>query len=149
MSDTETARNLDFKRYPGLSDYVACALQDLQLSESDESCTDDREERDSGTIYTLTQVTYDAMRDHWVRFATDCAAHIEVATDYNPGNNPHAAQAVTIERIGSTYWLAQCGSGVTFTDDGDAPCLQAMADYASAHSLPSLYFGDNGKVYLS
>lgn len=137
----ERARDLDFKRYPGLSDYIACALQDLQYSETDEACMDGRDARDTGTIYTLATVTYDKLRDYFVAFLADCASDIAAAID------PIEPLAATMERIGSTYWLAQCGSGVTFTDDGDSPALQALADYARLHSVESLYLGDDGKVY--
>lgn len=148
MTIDTSERKLDFLHYPGLSDYIACALQNLQYSESDEACMDGSAPRDTGTIYDLHSVTYDKLRANFAAFLADCASDIAAAIDYHPGNNPFAAQAVTMERIGSTYWLAQCGSGVTFTDDGDNPALHALADYARAHSVESLYLGDDGKVYL-
>lgn len=151
ISNREAERNSEFNLYPGLSDYIACALQDLQYSESDEACTDGRDARNTGTIYDLHSVTYDKLRDYFVEFLAECAPHIETVTNASPGDDGFQycrnCERLTHDGIGSTYWLAQCGSGVTFTDDGDSPALQALTDYARLHSVETLYFGDDGKVY--
>lgn len=152
MTDTEAKRRADFFAVPILADYLACMLQDLQYSEADESCTDEREARDTGTIYTLREETYQRCKSGCERFMVDCREAIEAATALEPGE-PGLRYArgryMTLERIGSTLWLARTGSGVTFTDDGDAPCLVAMADWARANPLECAYFGDDGAVYLT
>ena len=149
----ETDRNADFRAYPGFSDYLACMLQDLQYREMDESCTDEREERDSGTIYTLTDDTYQAMFDTYRDFSDQCRDAIAQAVNLVPGEDGlryASDRYMTHERIGSTLWLAQCGSGVGFTDDGDAPCLVTLDAWACSDGLPrDVFFGDDGKVYLS
>lgn len=146
----EAQRRTDFAKHGGLDSYISIALECMQLSENDEACSDGRDARDTGTIYTLTQSTYETLKAHWLAFVTDCAAHIADALDLVPGDDGlrYTDIRVSIDGLAGTYWLAQTGSGVDFTDDGDAPALQAMADYADAHSVEGLYFGDNGKVYI-
>lgn len=147
----EAERRDIFRADSLLEDFVSTALQDLQLSESDEACGEEREARDSGTIYTLDARTFDSMRRTVEAFRADCGPHIDAALDLEPGTTgrEYGMGELTDERIGSTLWLAVTGTGVTFTDDGDAPCLVAMADWARSHHVEGLYFGDNGGVYLS
>lgn len=135
---SESDRNGYFAASPMLEHFIGTGLQDLQLSENDEACTDGREPRDSGTIYELRDETFlrcVAMVSH---FADECKFHIARALE----------AGTTADRLGSTLWLAVVGSGVTFTDDGDAPHLEAMANYARKVYCEGFYFGDDGDVYL-
>ena len=136
---------------PMLADFVSCALQDLGLSEQDEAFTDERDARDSGTIYRLQDETFDALRLIASRFERECGELIDAALALDPKGVgfEYARKPMSLERIGSTLWLAVTGSGVTFTDDGNAACLEQMATWARANSVESLYFGDDGEVYLS
>lgn len=149
MEMNEQIRNAWFNACPILQNYLSTALQDLQFSEMDDSCMESRDERDTGTIYDCPDKTFQ-------RALTDCqhfmnANHwwITRATELEPGEDGlrYGRHYVTHERIGSTFYLARIGSGVTFTDDGDDQSLQIMADYARSHSCEGLYFGDDGKVY--
>lgn len=149
MAVTEDERKAAFKACPILADYLATALQDLQYSESDEACTDEREARDSGTIYDCPVETFDAARRDCEAFMAANAAHIESALELVPGEDGlrYGRVYVTYERIGSRFYLQRVGHGVGFTDDGDANCLKAMGEYARSHSCESLYLGDDGKAY--
>jgi len=146
QSECESA----FLANPILCDFISCALQDAQLTEADEACMEQRDKRDSGTIYTLPAETFLKLQTIAARFAVECFEHIESATDLEPGDDGfrYAKEYMTHSRIGSTLWLAVTGSGVTFTDDGSAPCLIAMADWANGLHVESLYFGDDGEMYL-
>lgn len=153
--EIEAERKAAFKAEPLLSDFVATALQDLQLSESDEACTDEREARDSGTIYTLEGDTFARLSEIVSRFRAECGEHIAAALELEPGEDglryrtgPRSGCSITESELGATLWLAVTGSGVTFTDDGDAPCLQAMADWARSQHCEGLYFGDAGTVHV-
>lgn len=151
-TEIEATRKALFLAHPGFSDYLATMLQDLQFSESDEACTEGREARDSGTIYTLPATTFDRSLEDWQRFASECVWHINAALKLEPGEPGlqwTRDRYMTAERIGLTLWLARVGSGVTFTDDGDAPCLVEMAEWARRNSIEGPYFGDDGSVYLS
>jgi hypothetical protein len=146
----ENERNAAFRACPILCGYVSTALQDLQLSEADEACTESREPRDSGTIYTLPDSEFAKARTYCEQFAAEHAADIAAAQELEPGEpglQYTTHRYMTAERIGSTLYLARVGSGVTFTDDGDAPCLQALAEAARAEHKESPYFGDDGRVY--
>lgn len=153
-SDTESYRKGIFKACPGFSDFVAVALQDLQYSENDEACTDERDARDSGTIYDsiLTGEAFEHMRQIYTAFRRDNAAHIETLTNAHPGDSGFEylkrPERLTDEGLGSTFWLALVGSGVTFTDDGSHPALEALAEYARPLYCEGLYFGDSGHVHL-
>ena len=138
-----------------LESFVSTALQDAQLSESDEACGEEREARDVGTIYTIPARTLERLRQIVESFRADCAAHIESALDLEPGEDglqyrrgSKAGAGLSDEELGSTLWLAVTGTGVTFTDDGDSPALQAMADWARANGVEGLYIGDSGGAYL-
>lgn len=143
-------RALAFIANPMLADFVSCALQDLQLTENDEACTDGREPRDSGTIDELAPETFDLLRAICDQFRADNFEAIERALEFEPGdeNIPYGKHYITHERLGSTLWLAVTGSGVTFTDDGNAPELEQFAEWARAHRVESLYFGDDEIPYF-
>ncbi len=133
-----------------VSDFVATALQDAQLREADEACSEDREARDTGTIYTLRRETFDKLRNIVKRFEDEMPQSIEAALELEPKGEgyEYAKQPLTRSRIGSTLWLAVTGSGVTFTDDGCAVSLVAMAEWARANHSEGLYLGDDGELYL-
>lgn len=153
----EEQRREDFRADSMLEDFVSTALQDAQLTEDDAACSEEREARDSGTVYTLNRWAFDSLREIVSRFRRECGEHIAAALELEPGepglqwrtSGSRAGQQITDDELGSTLWLAVTGSGVTFTDDGDAPCLEAMADWASHNRIESLYFGDNGSLYLA
>ena len=148
----EAARNAAFKACPILKDYLATALQDLQLSEADEACLEEREERDSGTVYDCPDSVFQWAQTYCERFMVEQSGNIEAVLQAEAGSegfewcrdNP---ARLTHDGIGSTLYLASVGHGVGFTDDGRAPCLEALDDWASANNRDSLYFGDDGKVY--
>ena len=143
---TESERKAAFKACPILSDYLATALEDLQFSEADAACMDGRQEEDSGSIYDCPNETFQRALQDCREFMSANAEHVEAATDCHPANAPDGP-CLTVERIGSTFYLQRVGHGVGFTDDGDAPCLEAMGEYCRSHHTEGLYFGDDGKVY--
>lgn len=146
---TETERKAAFRDCPILKDYLATALQDLDLSESDWACEEEREARDSGTIYDCPDETFLRAKDDCEAFMRDNAAHVEAALDLQPGKEGlrYTHRYVDYDRIGSTFYLQRVGHGVGFTDDGNAPCLKALEEYSRSHRMEGLYFGDDGKAY--
>lgn len=145
----ESARNAAFSACPILRDYLATALEDVQLSESDNPDSP-HSEPDSGTIYDCTDSAFQWARDYCERFMRECADDISAAINAHPGDDGFEYLrdgALSYERIGSTLYLASVGHGVGFTDDGHAPCLDRLDEWARDNSQESLYFGDDGKVY--
>lgn len=148
----ERERRAAFKACPILEDYLSTALQDAQHHESDEACEDEREERDTGTIYTVSDDVLQWARSYCDRFLSECIEHINAVRFAHPDDdgfeylsNP---ERLTYAGIGSTLYLASVGHGVTFTDDGNHPALEAMSQWVSSNGNgEGLYFGDDGEVY--
>lgn len=132
-ADTETARRADFRACPILASYLSTMLQDLQHTESDESCTEGRDERDSGTIYTLPEETYQT-----------CKAQVMLWYDANRADIDECG--LSDDMIGSTLYLSSVGHGVSFTDRGADDVLDRLE--ASVPLWDSAYFGDDGMVYV-
>lgn len=146
----ETERKAAFRECPILADFLSTALQDLQYQEADNACEDGREARDSGTIYDCPDSVFETARRICDAFMRDCADDIAAALGLEPGEpglEYSRGRYVTHERLGGTFYLASVGHGVTFTDDGNAECLQRLSDYARRVNWEGLYFGDDGKVY--
>jgi len=152
-TEREAARNADFRACPILADFIATMLQDLQYREADEACEEEREEGDTGTIYTLDESIYQTCKGLCEGFMERNAESIEQALDLVPGEDglQYAGQrgyrAMTHERIGSTFYMLLVGHGVSFTDDGDAPCLEAMNADTRAERGAEFYF-DGKRVYF-
>ena len=153
LTTIEESRRADFRACPILEDYLATMLQDLQLSEADEACTEGREERDTGTIYTLPEEAYQASRRDVVAFYAANRADIEAAGELVPGEEGlrYGRHYMTPERVGSTLWLARSGSGVSFVDDatpGEPGCLSRLDAAAAGMTRAEPYLGDDGRVYI-
>lgn len=148
--EREDARKADFKACPILADFVATMLQDLQYNENDNACEDEREEGDTGTIYTLTDDTYQRCKAYCEAFMADNAADIESALDLEPGDAGflYAKEHMSYERIGSTLYLLAVGHGVSFTDNGDAECLERLNDATRAHRLEFDFDHESGMVWM-
>lgn len=91
------------------------------------------------------------------RIIADCAkfqeAHDELLDDARnlvPGDDgfKYGRDALDDERLGMLFWYARNGHGVAFTDDGDAPCLQALQNAARAFCGSDVYLGDDGLIYI-
>lgn len=154
-SDTpaEIARNADFKAYPILREYVSTMLQDLQFSEADEACTEEREECDTGTIYTLREDTYQRCKADCIAFMADNAEAIEQALELVPGEEGlrYGRDYMTYDRIGYYFYMERVGHGVGFMDDGtpgEAGCLTRLSEAAGAASYFEPSLGDDGEVYI-
>jgi hypothetical protein len=149
-AEREAARKADFKACPILSDFVATMLQDLQYSEMDNACEDEREEGDTGTIYTLADETYQRCKAYCEAFMADNAADIETALELEPGDAGflYAKEYMSYERIGSTLYLLAVGHGVSFTDNGDAECLERLNYATRAHRLEFDFDHESGKVWM-
>jgi hypothetical protein len=148
--DTEEARKADFKACPILADYLATMLQDLDYSEADEACTEDREPRDAGTIYDLCEETYQKHKADCERFYRENLADIEAACELVPGEEGlrySGGRYITMERIGSTFYMLRVGHGVAFTDDGNADCLERLNEATRKFGGFDAYFGDDDHVY--
>lgn len=148
--EREAARKADFKACPILADFVATMLQDLQLSEMEEACMDERAEGDTGTIYTLQDDTYQRCKAYCEAFYLNNRGAIDEALDLVPGEDGlrYGRDYMTLERIGSTLYLLAVGHGVSFTDDGDAPCLEALNAATRADRLEFSFDHESGQVLM-
>ncbi len=149
----ERERNADFRAVPILRDYIAAMLTDLDYTERDERREQDLRPRDSGTIYTLPDAAYQRCKADCEAFYSNNREAIDAATDLEPGEDGLRyanGRYMTHERIGYYLYMTRVGHGVTFTDDGDAPCLKQLSASARNHfhHFEGAYFGDDGKVYI-
>ncbi|MEG3175813.1 hypothetical protein U1872_06195 [Sphingomonas sp. RB3P16] len=147
---TEAERKAEFRRLPILSDYLATALQDAQYSEADDACSAEREERDTGTIYTLSDSDFAAAVADVERFlaapVSDNGASAGELLDlifYDVGSTYSTAQA------GCDLWLTRNGHGAGFWDRGLGKAGDLLTEAAAALGSIDPYFGDDGKFYLS
>lgn len=149
-AEREAARNAAFKACPILADFVATMLQDLQYTEADEACTEEREEGDTGTIYTLADDTFDRCKAYCEAFMANNADAIAEALDLVPGEDGlrYGRDYITHARIGSTLYMLAVGHGVAFTDDGDAECLHKLNEATRADRLEFTFDHESGTVSM-
>lgn len=82
------------------------------------------------------------------------AALLDQACELVPGEPDfrYAREPLSYERLGMLFWYAGRGHGVSFTDDGDARCLEALqvsCGFGTPFSDRWTTFGDDGQVYYS
>jgi hypothetical protein len=148
IMEREAARKADFAACPILADFIATMLQDLQYREADEACEEEREQGDTGTIYTLDDSIYATCKRLCEEFMARNAVAITEALDLIPGEPglQYGRDYITHESLGSTFYMVLVGHGVGFTDDGDAPCLQALQDDVRLNRGAEFYF-DGERVH--
>lgn len=139
---TESERKTAMKDCPILCDYLATALADLQYTEDDESCSDDREARDSGTVYDCPDETFLKALQDCQRFMSDCAAYL--ASDDLPNRyRQWDSGPINGKTIGSDLYLTRAGHGTGFWEYDAAP----LDNWCERNRISGLYFGDNGQAY--
>jgi hypothetical protein len=94
------------------------------------------------------------------RIIADCATFqivnetlLAEASELVPGSDGlrYGNDVLDDRRLGQLFWYARNGHGVSFLDDGDAPCLEALQDacgYGTAFSTVDSYLGDDGLIYF-
>lgn len=132
----ENARRDDFRALPGLSDYIATALEDLQHSESDEACLHEREERDTGTIYSLPCVTYSRLKSDYEDFIGKAGNDFREWCDrFGP------------ESFGANFHLTRSGHGAGYWDRGAGELGDRLTSLCDGYRGLELYLGDDGRTY--
>jgi len=146
----ETARKAAFDAVPILETYLATALEDAQFYENDNACEDEREARDTGTIYNCPDETFQRAHKDCAAFMEAQARWINRALELEPGEDGlrYGTRGFDHGRIGYYFYMQRVGHGVGFTDDGDDQALQIMADYCRVNRLEGLYLGDDGRAYF-
>ncbi|WP_242136972.1 hypothetical protein [Sphingomonas sp. TREG-RG-20F-R18-01] len=139
------ARAEAFRHNPMIMGFLSTALQDLQLTEFDEACMEDREERDSGTIYDCPDETFERAKAECEAFWAILREDVDTALD--------ATNSLTSEHIGSDLYLERAGHGAGFRDRSYSETetgerLSAMVDQMGRGSV-DVYFGDDGKAYFA
>ena len=83
-------------------------------------------------------------------FQTANAALLETAAALEPGSETfrYARNTLDDTRLGQLFWYARNGHGVSFEDDGNAPCLYALQEAAHHVGQADSYLGDDGLIYL-
>jgi hypothetical protein len=124
--------------------YVACMLQDLQITENNDAAQEEREPRDVGTV--------DSLR---TELLADCAADCD-GYRAQPGVTEALAgasrdYAYTATHAGSDFWLTRVGHGAGFWDRGlgaHGDVLTAACGHGTPYGNLDPVIGDDGLVYL-
>lgn len=127
-----------FTANPGFSDYLAVMLQDLQYSEADNACEDEREARDTGTIYELSD---DFVNDELADYTAFIAAAGDDAETF--------ADLCGWDQFGSDFYMSRVGHGVGFSDRTSDPVGGRLDTLAQTMRSEGAYLGDDGKVYAA
>lgn len=147
---TEQERNAVFQASPMVRGFLATLLEDLQHSESDEACTEGREARDTGTIYTCPDSTFRAV-------VADCESFVAALARDGHGRNAldlaldYAPNGYSLEQAGSDLYLERAGHGAGFRDRGLGRAGAWLSDGVdSAFGVANLeaYLGDDGQAYI-
>ena len=139
-----TDRAALFARDFFLQSYIATMLEDVQARENDEACSEDREPRDCGTIYTVPDGTFDQMRADAERFQREAANDLTAAHDMGV--------LYGRDQAGADFYLTRVGHGVGFWDRGIGEAgerLTARVGHGTAFPSFDPYIGDDGAVYLA
>jgi hypothetical protein len=152
---SETEREAAFKACPMARDFLATLLQDAQLSEADEACSDEREARDSGTIYDCPDSTFRAAVADCEAFLAAIRLHLATVPD-GALAGLDLANRYTLAQMGSDLYLERAGHGAgfrdrdTWSDDSDENRAigEALSDLVESRSSLESYFGDDGRVYI-
>jgi hypothetical protein len=119
-----------------LRGFVRTALQDLQYSENDEACTDEREPR---TIETLGDGVEDNLRDYVATWFARAEPYL-LPSGYSLTHD--------LFEIGSDLYLTAVGHGAGFWDGrgkinrSDGEIISDLAPRIE------IYAGDDGKAYV-
>ena len=108
---------------------------------------------DSVSFADLAPETLSRIIADCAAFQTANAALLDAAKELVPGESGLRYGRVELndERLGMLFWYARNGHGVAFTDDGDAPCLQALQDacgWRTPFAQVDTGLGDDGLIYF-
>lgn len=140
---TEQERDQAFRDCPILRDYLATMLQDLQHNENDDACEQEREPRDTGTVYTVSDELFAAAKSDCERFMRVAAPILADLPEYPP-----------YDLIGSDLWLTRQGHGAGFWDreefepENVGNRLTELVGWRTEFPMLDAYIGDDGKVYF-
>lgn len=153
---SEEERKAAFRANPAAESFLATLLEDAQLHESDEACGEEREARDSGTIYDCPDGTYRVAMANCEAFLAAIREALAAVPDQALAGLD-LDNRYTMERLGADLYLKRAGHEAGFRDrvdtwsddreenDAIGERLSELVD--SRGSLES-YFGDDGRLYV-
>lgn len=154
---TDALRTKTFLARPMVMGFLSTLLEDLQLSENEEACTEEREARDTGTIYSCPDSTFRAA-------VAECDAFESACRNAPVSRNGQSVDIGTLcreslfyvkARIGSDLYLERAGHGAGFRDrdiwsddrEENKAIGEALSDVVSGTGLET-YLGDDGEAYI-
>ncbi|WP_141237105.1 hypothetical protein [Sphingopyxis sp. GW247-27LB] len=136
--------------------FLSTMLQDAQYREADEACSEEREARDTGTIYDCPDATLRAVIAECDQFITAARA-VNVTDDVNLATFCNQAWNHVRKQIGSDLYLERAGHGAGFRDRDIWACDdrdlnrrigRALSDLVARHPSLETYVGDDGALYI-
>jgi hypothetical protein len=150
----EIERKALFASSPMVESFLAVLLQDAQLHENDEACTEEREAYNSGTIYACSDETLAIVVKECERFTAAIAAHLAAVPDGALVGLDLTCR-YTLEHIGSDLYLERAGHGAGFRDrriwSDDSDENNAIGETLSGLVTPGgvdFHFDDDGTLFV-
>ena len=150
---SESDRKAIFRNSPMVVGFLSTMLQDLQLTENDDSVEEDRESRDVGTIYDCPESTLNAVIHECETFL----ATLKESAHDRWWRLEHIFQDKYLaEPAGSDLYLERAGHGAGFRDRKcwhENKRVNALIGERLSRAVPSrgsiyAYIGDDGKAYI-
>lgn len=149
--------NDDAARWHRLDSFTQGYVQALFFTEMEHGTTSDDWNPETQSSLPGDVTFADLSQTAHATIVADCAAFqeknatlLDMARELVPGDTglKYARDALDDTRLGQLFWYARNGHGVSFLDDGDAPCLDSLQEAARAIGSRDVYFGDDGMVHL-
>ena len=117
--------------YNDLSDFAKGYVEAMFFTNGDTGDTREDLLNDWG-VERLTRASVANIARDCDKFEAENETHLGQALCLEPGGEglEHSRHELTDSRLGNLFWFARQGHGVAFTDDGYAPCLQALQEAA-------------------
>lgn len=83
-------------------------------------------------VERLTRSSVEAIARDCEKFWSDNESDLQAALSLEPGSSEfrYGREELDDARLGNLFWYARQGHGVSFTDDGDASCLERLQEAA-------------------
>ena len=102
----ESERKVAFRANPLIEGFLSTALEDLQFTENETACQEEREARDTGTIYDCPDETFQRAKDECDAFIAAAMTAPEMTEcDFTLVEFIESSFAFVQEHIGSDLYL--------------------------------------------
>lgn len=154
---SESEREAAFRANPLIRGFLSTALEDLQFNENETACQEEREARDTGTIYDCPDETFQRAKDECEAFLASARAAPElIECGFTLAEFIESSFPFVREHIGSDLYLERAGHGAGFRDrtiwaDGyteNREIGERLSAAVNPRGTLEIYLGDDGCAYF-